>query len=121
SINILASYQQTESKSAQPVAAGPMAADVFRGTTTVIVANATKSWETFSITAGATDRAFDTGSPLVIKLGEDQKTILELSGNKSFDFGGSLTLAVQQATLAAYKNAFPDKNAAADADPKPKV
>ena len=122
STSLLASFQQTESKSALPVVAGPMDPLAFFGTTTVIVANATKNWETASMTAGFTNITYDTGSPLVIKTSEDQRTVLELSGNKSFDFGGSLTLTVQQATLASYKKAFDDKVASADPEaPKQKV
>lgn len=121
STSVLASYQTTDAKGAEPPLAGPMPAAAFRGTTTVIVANGTKTWETFSMTAGVTDTTYDTGSPLVIKLGEDKRTVLELSGNKSFDFGGSLTVTIQQATLTGYKNTFPDKTAAPEADPKPIV
>jgi tetratricopeptide (TPR) repeat protein len=120
--SVLASFQQTESKSALPVVAGPMEPSAFFGTTTVITANGTKNWETVSMTAGVTNITYNTGSPLVIKILEDQRTVLELSGNKSFDFGGSLTFTVQQATLAAYKKAFDDKTASADpAAPKQKV
>ncbi len=120
STSVLTSYTQTESKSALPVVAGPM--DAFFGSTTTIVANGSKNWETGSVTAGFTNITYDTGSPLVVKTSEDQRTILELSGNKSFEFGGSLTLTVQQATLAAFKKAFDDKAAPADPEaPKQKV
>ncbi len=120
STSVTASFTQSESKSAVPVAAGVI--DSFYGTVQTIAANGTKNWETVSMTAGFTNITYDTGSPLVVKIGEDQRTVLELSGNKSFDFGGSLTMTVQQATLAAYKKALDDKAAPADAEgPKPKV
>ncbi len=118
STSVLASFQQTDSKSAVPLVAGKLA-DFF-GTTTAMTANGTKNWETVSMTAGFSNTTYDTGSPDVFKIGEDQRTVIELSGNKSFDFGGSLTFTVQQATLAAYKKVFDDKTAPTTDPPTPK-
>jgi tetratricopeptide (TPR) repeat protein len=119
STSVTGSYQQTEATST--IAPAPGALSDFLGTTTVMSLSGTKNWETFSMTAAFNDTTYATPSPLLIKINEQQKTVMELSANKTFDFGGSMTLTVQQNTLSGYKKVFDDKNAAATEDPKPKV
>lgn len=117
--SISAGYTQTEATSTIPIVAGAVTENI--GTNTVITASGTRKWEGFSLTATVTDSSFAPASPLLVRLYENARMTMELSANKSFDFGGSFTLTMQQNTIGSYKLMFADKAAPADADPKPQV
>lgn len=117
-IGLLVQQSERAFQRAAPLPAGP-ANGTTDATTMTITADATKTWESFSMTFAATQKTIENPFPQVyIFIGEQQSLKLELSGLKTFDFGGSFSLAAASEQLSNYQEVVPDPKGATGEDGK---
>lgn len=101
--------QQTDNTYQRAVPLAPGATAEADATILVITADATKTWESFSMTFAATQKTVELAFPEVyVLIGESQSMKLELSALKTFDFGGSLSVVAASEQLSDYQNMVDD-------------
>lgn len=76
----------------------------FEGQTQVIAAQVKKNWALFTLSAGAKETLYALADPATyVKLGEDSSLRLEVSGVRTLEFGGNITVTLATTQFDAYK------------------